>query len=97
MLFNRRKSKNNTENENQDDRQFYGPAKSCNELGNLGYTLNGYYLVNGKDKSERIGVEVVFCRFKQPQGVKESKSKFNYYKNEYLKIHSLIIIIDEKA
>ncbi len=26
---------------------FYGPPTSCNELGKLGYTLNGFYLANG--------------------------------------------------
>jgi len=33
------------------DTRFYGPARNCNELGKLGYALNGYYLVKGKDES----------------------------------------------
>ena len=30
---------------------FYGPATSCQELGRLGYTLNGLYLQLGKDSN----------------------------------------------
>ena len=54
------------------DTTFYGPATNCNELGNLGYTLNGYYLVKGNDESKSI--EAVFCRFKLPRGSKTSKN-----------------------
>ena len=61
--------------ENGNHSQFYGPAKNCKELGYLGYTLNGFYLVNGKDQSDTIGIEVVFCRFKLPKILKKSKKK----------------------
>jgi len=52
--------------------RFYGPATGCNDLGRLGYTLNGFYLVQEKDShsTNRIGsnnrqIEIVECRFKQ--------------------------------
>lgn len=63
------KSKNDTENESET--RFYGPASSCEELGKLGYTLNGLYLVDCKDRSKKGKVEVIECRFKQPPGSKE--------------------------
>ena len=51
-------------------KQFYGPPTNCTELGQLGYTLNGYYLVNGSHSSRQI--EVVLCRFKLPPRNNES-------------------------
>ena len=39
---------------------------NCNDIGKLGYTLNGFYIVNGSDTVERF--EVVFCQFKLPPG-----------------------------
>jgi len=53
--------------------RFYGPATGCNDLGKLGYTLNGYYLVHGNNKEIRSSnnidgnsqIEVVECRFRQ--------------------------------
>ena len=53
--------------------RFYGPASNCNELGKLGFTLNGYYLVKGKDESVSNSVEVVFCRFNLPEESKGGK------------------------
>ena len=53
-------------------KRFYGPATNCNELGKLGYTLNGLYLVDCKDQSKKsIKIEVIYCQFKQPNGIKE--------------------------
>ena len=75
-LYNSGKAKNQTINENNPTEiRFFGPAKNCKELGLLGYTLNGYYLVNGRDQSNTSGIEVIFCPFKQPKGFKESKNK----------------------
>jgi len=54
-----------------DEARFYGPATSCEELGKLGYTLNGLYLVDCKDISKKGNIEVIECRFKQPQDSKE--------------------------
>ena len=51
---------------NEVDLHFYGPATNCNELGKLGYTLNGYYLVNGKEQFKKI--KIVYCQFQQPHG-----------------------------
>jgi len=65
------KPKNNTGND-ETETHFYGPATTCEELAKLGYTLNGLYLVDCKDKSKRgIQIEVIECRFKQPFGSKE--------------------------
>lgn len=51
---------------------FYGPASSCEELRMLGFTLNGFYLVDGKDKLKKgQTIEVIECRFKQPHGSEE--------------------------
>jgi len=49
-------------------RTFYGPATDCDELGMLGYTLNGFYIVKGKDESTSSNkIEVIYCRFSQPR------------------------------
>jgi len=34
-------------------KRFYGLATSCNELGKLGYTLNGLCLVDCEDQSKK--------------------------------------------
>ena len=47
-------------------RPFYSPPTNCIELEKIGYTLNGYYLVNGSENSNQV--EVVLCRFKLPPG-----------------------------
>lgn len=63
--------KNGTENQNSTDKRFYGPANSCVEISKLGYTLNGYYLVKGKNQIKNDQIEVLGCRFKHPDGSKE--------------------------
>jgi len=45
----------------------------CSDIGMLGYTLNGYYLVNGSDNAKRFGV--LFCQFKLPPGTIKSKAR----------------------
>ncbi len=43
-------------------------------MGILGYTLNGFYIVNGKDNSGRF--EVVLCQFSlPPQGANKKKGR----------------------
>lgn len=52
--------------------RFYGPPTNCTELSQLGYTLNGYYLVknsNDSNKNAAVSLDTVFCAFKQPQGI----------------------------
>ena len=54
---------------------FYGPATSCQELGRLGYTLNGLYLLLGKDSNsnkKKKDIQIVQCEFHQPQMESES-------------------------
>jgi len=62
--------------------RFYGPATGCSDLGRLGYTLNGYYLVqekenkstNSSSSSNHRRIEIVECRFRQkPKPGNESK------------------------
>ena len=64
------KEKNQTEKE---DVRFYGPAKSCEELSKIGYTRNGFYLVNAENATSNRQVEMVDCLFANPSGVKEGK------------------------
>ena len=44
-------------------------------MSKLGYTLNGFYLVNGSDPVGRFGV--VFCQFQLPQGTDGSKERLS--------------------
>jgi len=50
--------------------RFYGPARSCKDLEKLGYSLNGYYLVQNENtelkNSEEQKIEVIICRFQLP-------------------------------
>lgn len=51
-------------------RRFYGPPTNCSDLSQLGYTLNGFYMV--KSEADLLGttglqLETVFCTFKQPE------------------------------
>jgi len=62
------------------DKRFYGPATSCEELGMLGYTLNGFYMVQRKSKSSSVGsnkIDVVYCQFFQPETKEGKKLKAN--------------------
>lgn len=74
----------NIDDEINIDRKFYGPATSCEELGMLGYTLNGYYIVKRKSQSSTSSgsktTEVVFCQFFQPynRGTKEGNKLRNF-------------------
>jgi len=52
--------------DDEEFRPFYSPPTNCIELEKIGYTLNGYYLVNGSENSNQV--EVVLCRFKLPPG-----------------------------
>jgi len=56
------------------DTRFYGPASNCNELGKLGFTLNGYYLAKGKDASISNSIEAVLCQFNLPENSKGGKN-----------------------
>ena len=69
--------KDKTENDKAAGTRFYGPPSNCNELGKLGYTLNGYYLVKGKGESLSNGIEAVLCQFKLPNDFPKGKNE-NY-------------------
>ena len=64
-------------------RRFYGPPSNCSELAQLGYTLNGFYLVQPKSSSDIMTnskndkmkqLETVFCSFKQEGPVNASRA-----------------------
>ena len=81
--------KDNVEKEKvANDKRFYGPASDCNELGKLGYTLNGYYLVKGEGDSTSNSIEAVLCQFKLPN---ESKEGNNENKTKLIKDLNLTI------
>jgi len=76
------KEKNETDADDESNFRFYGPATGCNDLGRLGYTLNGFYLVQereNKSTNSSIGsdnrqIEIVECRFRHnPKLGKQSK------------------------
>ena len=68
------KEKNKTEIENK---KFYGPAASCEELLKIGYTRNGFYLVKGNATLNNSRyLEIFDCLFKHPNRVKEGE-QFN--------------------
>jgi len=75
-LLCRGKEKNITKEEKPN--RFFGPATSFNELGLLGYTLNGFYLVEGKENQQQQfpQVQLVLCHFKRPLGTSEGKADF---------------------
>jgi len=66
-----KKEKNDTGNQDVKDKRFYGPASNCFDISKFGYTLNGYYLVKGKNQTKNDQVEVLGCRFNHPNGFKE--------------------------
>ena len=70
MSFHYSRTEKNVTDEENISKPFYGPPTNCVELGKLGYTLNGYYLVNGSKNSNQI--EVVSCQFQPPPGNNES-------------------------
>ncbi len=56
-----------------ENKRFYGPATSCEELLKIGYTRNGFYLIKGNATSNNNHVEIVDCLFKRPNGIKEGE------------------------
>ena len=50
---------------------FYGPPTNCSDLSHLGYTLNGFYLVQSitNNTDDGLKTETVYCAFKQPADV----------------------------
>lgn len=49
------------------------PPSNCKELGKLGHTLNGYYLVHHNENvavkpSPENKIQVILCRFQLPPG-----------------------------
>ena len=48
---------------------FCGPPKNCSDLTKLGYTLNGFYLVESPiiTNESLTKIETVYCSFRQPK------------------------------
>ncbi len=68
-----------------DEKQkFYGPAYNCDDLGKLGYTLNGYYIVNSYENVTNTKREVVLCRFKQSRLGEQGKEVTSLYNKSSL-------------
>jgi len=61
--------KQNNFTDEQNRKLFYGPPTSCSDLAQLGYTLNGFYIVNKPRIEDKImnikRLETTFCAFKQ--------------------------------
>jgi len=57
----------------QNVQHLYNNPSNCNDIGMLGHTLNGYYLVNSTESAGRFGVS--FCQFKLPPGAETSKDR----------------------
>ena len=74
--FRNRKDKKDETEDDPKVKEFYGPPTSCEELSKLGYTLNGYYLVKGKDNLNiSFAIQAVYCQFKEPQSTKHQGIK----------------------
>lgn len=67
------KEANETEGQTISKKYFLGPAKNCKELAILGYTLNGFYLVKGKEQSNNNKIEMISCQFEHVSGIKEGR------------------------
>ncbi len=75
ILFGERRNDSSIDNPFRN--RFYGPPTNCSDLNRLGYTLNGFYLIQPiihsetsvTNDSNKIGknhkLETVFCAFKQ--------------------------------
>ncbi len=62
-------------NEHPAVKRFNSNPTNCGEIGKLGYTLNGFYIVNGSDSDGRFAV--VFCHFLlHPNGADQRKSMY---------------------
>lgn len=81
--------KNHSEDQNAASR-FVGPATNCSELGMLGYTLNGYYLVKSNDPSNRDKIVIVYCKFRQSKEltIKQGEGNGSYFQ----KLKSIIYL-----
>ena len=71
------KSKNKTEE--KPVQRFNSNPTNCDDIGKLGHTLNGFYIVNGSDSRGRF--VVTFDQFQlQQTGSKKRKGKDSCYK-----------------
>ena len=85
------RDKNDTGQENI-PKLFYGPPGNCADLSKLGYTLNGYYLVNGSKNSNII--EVVLCKFQLPSpGDNNSNFPYKVSNKWNKKVNNCIVFI----
>jgi len=75
LFYSETSEKNKTNNLSlKDTKRFYGPPASCDDLQKLGYTLNGFYLVNGEGLLNKNGFEIVLCRFEDAKGSTDGKN-----------------------
>lgn len=67
----RQKRNNIISNQHQKTDILYGPPTNCYDLSRLGYTLNGYCLVQRVTEAlnnEVPNLETIYCAFKQKEG-----------------------------
>ena len=67
ILYGKGKKKSNVNTTNSS--LFCGPPKNCSDLTKLGYTLNGFYLVESPiiTNESTTKIETVYCSFRQPK------------------------------
>ena len=66
--------KNDTNETNSKVHRFYGPPANCSDLKELGYTLNGFYLVK-PDRDSTLddeNLKTIYCFFKQREAALDS-------------------------
>ena len=68
--------------------RFYGPPTSCLDLSQLGYTLNGFYMVKLANIITETRVETIYCAFEQPEGTSLNQSIVEK-RGEYLKLNDV--------
>lgn len=64
----------NNRTEEQNITKLNSNPTNCDDIKKLGYTLNGYYLVNDSNIDGLFSV--VFCQFKLPPGAKKGMVNF---------------------
>ena len=68
--------------------KFYGQPSNCSDLSNMGYTLNGFYMVQPADHNNgnETKLETIFCAFQQPEGAAFNSSAIEK-RIAHLKLH----------
>jgi len=68
--------------------RFFGPPTNCFDLSQLGYTLNGFYMVKSANIPTETKVETIYCAFEQPEGTSLNQSIVEK-RGDYLKLNDV--------